>query len=269
VYGAGAGSSFANPSFPVITSVFTDKLRAQLYANCQTTFTNFSGGTAPTCDWARTGLVQKMQDSMNGPLFAAIMDGVEAMRSNDPARQQSEQMLTYMLDAASQNDALAAMLGSANDVIQALRDDTNLIPLYHLLATAAAPSVRDAQGNLTQRGMVDASLALLSRMSGKAMDASGNEICSLELDPNQVMSTALANLVTPMGGQNGQPQGETPLEVMLSVLADVNRAAPDHTDKLGGPDYASIAGNMVSFFLDKERGLEQVYQVIRIGTTPQ
>ena len=56
-----------------------------------------------------------------------------------------------------------------DDLVQVMRDDTNLVPLYHVLAAAAAPTTKDAQGN-THRGVVDATTALLSRISGRAYD---------------------------------------------------------------------------------------------------
>ncbi len=268
VYGMGTSSAFANVSFSKITPILIDTLRAQLFANCQATFSPTAMGPAPPCDWARTGLVSKMQATMDGPTFAASMDLVEALRQNETARTESEKLLTYLLDQASQNDALPSFLASMNDMIQSLRDDTNLIPVYHWLATATSPSLFDTQGNLVQKGLLDAQLALMGRIVGRATDAGGNEICANELDPNQVIAFALQHLVTPMMGPNNM-SGETPLEVIFSVVADVNRAAPDQTGKLAAPDYANIADNVTDFFLNKERGLEQLYAVIRNGTEGQ
>ena len=68
-------------------------------------------------------------------------------------------------------------------------------------------------------------------------------------------------MVTPDG-----KTGETPLEVMIDVIADVNRAAPDQTGKLVADDYGSISDNLVDFLMNKERGLEQFYEVVRQGT---
>ena len=36
--------------------------------------------------------------------------------------------------------------------------------------------------------------------------------------------------------------------------------------KLAGGDYASIADNLSDFLLNKERGLEQFYEIVRQGT---
>jgi hypothetical protein len=173
--------------------------------------------------------------------------------------------MAYMFDAASQNDALAGVLASAADMIQVLHDDTNLVPLYHVLAEAAAASVRDPHGNVVQTSIVDAQSAMLARIADRAYDKSHLEICGREIDPNQVLNVALQNVVTPMLTPDGKKR-QTPLEVILDVIGDVNRVAPDQTDKLAAQDYASIADNVGDFLVNKEHGLEQFYEIVRQGT---
>jgi len=84
-------------------------------------------------------------------------------------------------------------------------------------------------------------------------------------DPDGVMALALANLVTPMTGTNGQPS-ETPLEVIVDAIADVNRASPGAGTKLLPEDYANMANEISEFLLDPQRGLEQFYAIVRNGT---
>ncbi len=80
-----------------------------------------------------------------------------------------------------------------------------------------------------------------------------------------MLDVALAHLVTPMTGSNGQ-RTETPLEVIVDTIADVNRAAPGTTTKLAGTDYANMANELSEFLLDRQRGLEQFYAIVRNGT---
>jgi hypothetical protein len=196
-----------------------------------------------------------------------MLDLADALRKNDGARQELEALLVYLLDAASKNESLAAMLASTNDIVQLLQDDANITPFYNLMANAVDVSRTSADGKTQVKSMVDAQMALLAKASGKAFDANGVERCDKELDPNQVLSQALANLVTPMGPDG--KSGQTPLEVIVDVIADVNRIAPADAAndvKLNGDDYTSIAANMNDFLTDKEHGLEQFYEVIRKGT---
>ena len=264
VDGTTTSSTFDNPATPAFVPILVDALRAQLWAYCPTTF------AAPNdrCAWARDTLTQQMTNVVHGPTFAATMDVMDAIRTDAPTRAAFGTLLQYLLDAASQNEALPNTLASANDMIQVLKDDTNLVPLYHALASGLDATTTDAQGHILQKSVVDAQLALLGRISGRAMDGSGNGICSQELDPNQVLTLALANLVTPMKNPDGS-MGQAPLQVIMDVIGDVNRADPSQAGKFAGTDYANIADNVSSFMLDKERGLEQFYQIVRNGTVKQ
>jgi hypothetical protein len=254
-------ATFKNPALPKILPVVLDVLRAQLAARCP-------ASVAPpysTCLWARTDLTSTLETTMKGPTFASAVDLVDAIRQNDDARTHIEELATYLLDAASQNDALAAVLASAQDMVQAMKDDADMIPLLHVAAEAAAPSLVDTNGTIVRKGLIDAQLAMLTRLNARALDPSGVEICGKEIDPNQIMPILLANLVTPMTGPDGRPT-QTPLEVIMDVVADVNRLDPGSKDALDSGDFANIADNVSDFLLNKERGMEQLYAIVREGT---
>jgi hypothetical protein len=257
VDGTTTSSTFHNPAIPQITPVLIDLLRAQLLARCPTSF------SAPNdrCTWARDTLTQQMTNVIHGPTFGATMDVLEAIRTDPNSRRQLGNLLQYLLNAASDNDALPSVLASANDMIQLLEDDTNLVPVYH----AIAPALDHQPG---QKSVVDAQLALLGKISGRALDGAGKESCGPELDPNQVLNIALKNLVTPMQAPDGTTT-QTPLQIIMDVIGDVNRADPSQTSKFAGADYASIADNVSDFLLNKERGLEQFYEIVRQGTVNQ
>jgi hypothetical protein len=127
-------------------------------------------------------------------------------------------------------------------------------------------TVKDDAGRITKKSLIDAQMALLARVSGRYFDAGGKEICRREVDPNQVLAVALGNLVTPINDAGFK--GQTPLEVIIDVIADVNRADPTQTYEgtLKRTDYATVSENVVDFLTNRERGLEQFYEVIRQGT---
>jgi hypothetical protein len=253
---------FADPSLPKVLPLLIDAARAQLGAHCPPPYTS--------CPWASQTLYQNTLTTIGGPLFATSMDLQEATRKDIPSRTETEKLLTYLFNAASANDALAELLSSADDIIQVLRDDANLVPLYHVLAAAAVPSQTDGQGNV-QRGVLDANTAFLARVSGRAYDTNGNEICAKELDPSAVLNVALAHLVTPITckpGMTGCMPGqatETPLEVILDTISDVNRASPGSPAKTDAQDYANAANELSEFLVDQTRGLEQFYEIVRQG----
>jgi hypothetical protein len=264
--GTAAGSTFDNVATPKFVPTLLDVIRAQLFAHCPTTF------TAPftRCAWARDQFATELANVVHGPTFAATIDVLDAMRRDTNARAQMGALVQYLLDAASQNDALPNLLASTSDMIQLMKDDTNLVPLYQALASAFVPTQVNAQGQITQKSVIDANLALLGRISGRALDTHGNEICSEELDPNQVLTLALANLVTPMttpvaGAASGQ-SNQAPLQTIMDVIGDVNRADPSQTGKFAGTDYANISDEVSDFMLNPTNGLEQLYAIVRNGT---
>lgn len=259
--GAGSARRFTNPTMTKMAPKIVDLLRAQLNVHCPTSFVP----PYDTCTWARDELAKKAGESLGSPITSGAIDVMDVLRKDPNGRRELERMLQYVMDASSKGDALASTLASVNDIIQVLRDEENLVPLFHLLASATRAKV-DENGNVVEPSLVDAQLALVSKVGGRYFDAEGDELCSREIDPNAVLSAGLANLVKPIA--EGPLAGQTPLDVIIDVIADLNRVDPGLT--YGGTleldDYVHVADNITDFLLNKERGLEQFYEVIRQGT---
>jgi hypothetical protein len=279
--------AFADPALPKILPVLIDTLRAQLLARCG------SDEATGKCVWARgivktpimlpptsasqpaAALWNEAVTTLSGPTFAASMDVLDALRRDPAARAAQEDLLQYLAspgvtDSVGQTESLMELLSSTHDILQVLEDDENLfVPVYQVFSSAFVPPETATAG----RALADSTTALLTRIAGRAVDESAAEICASELDPNEVVSIALSHLVTPMplanctASANNPCIGETPLEVILDTIADVNRA-PDSTSSelLRAADYASISNELKSFFLDPQRGLEQFYAIVRQGT---
>jgi hypothetical protein len=236
---------FGNPIVSKLTPKIIDVLRSQLHARCPRP-------DKERCTWARDELAQKAETTLGGPLVSNGLEVVEVIRKDPDSRTESEYLLAYLLDRGATNDALANTLASFSDMIQLLGDEENLVPLYHVLASAIDG--------------LDPQLAMLARISGKYIDKDGTEICSREIDPNQVLAVALRHLVSPI--KDSDFKGQSPLEVIIDVVADVNRIDPTkpYDGTLAKEDYSSVSVNVVDFLTNKERGLEQFYEVIRQGT---
>ncbi len=249
--------SFARRGLPRIVTTSVDVIRAQLLAKCPTSF------TPPffPCDWARNQIVSDLSDAVQGPLFAATQDLTEAIRQDQPARTETEKLLQYLFDSSS--EVRPALLASLADVLQLANDQADYIPLLHALAPAVASSFIDETG-ARQTSLVDSQTALLTRAAGRAFNPDNVEICSLEVDPNEVLTTVLRQTVTPITLPGKVPQ--TPLEIFLDVISDVNRAEPGQTDKLKLLDYASIFEQVGDFLLSKDHGMEQFYEIVRQGS---
>jgi hypothetical protein len=256
VTGDGDKSEFKNPAFVKILPTLVDALREQVSAHCP-------DPRLVSCTWARQELPQKMVDLVKGPTFAGAMDLLLALRADPAARTELANLLLFLLQS-TEADADRATLTATVDLLQTFEDDANLTPLLHALAEAVGAPARGPDGAVTQRSLADALLDALSRILGRVYDDQGREICAKELDPNHALPFVLKQFVTPMG--EGRP---APIEVLVDVIADVNRADPSSTDKLAGDDYRNISVEVSDFCLNKSRGLEQIYEVIRQATATQ
>jgi hypothetical protein len=260
--GIRSNSAFANPALPKMTPVLVEMLRSQLIAHCPRSFTP----PYEPCTWAREELTKKASEVLGGPLVNSGIDVMAAIADDPGGRRQMNALIQYLVDAASENGALGNVLASVNDMVQLLRDDENLIPLMRVLAAGVDTTKYDARGRAVEKSLIDAQTALLARLSGKYFTKDGKEICANEIDPNQILTKVLGKLVTPI--KDGTFKGDSPIEVLIDVIADVNRADPTepYAGSLEQKDYGSVAQNVVEFLTDRERGLEQFYEVIRQGT---
>ncbi len=255
VNGTGTASTWANQAIPAILPPLLDAVQSQILAQCP------DRSSRAACPYWMKQMPQNMADVLGGPTFAAIMDLLDAIRSSDPARTQLETLLQYLLAPGSDPEAQASTMAASVDVMQILDDDTNLTPFYHAAADVLGAQVTDPNGNVKRRGLADAAIEVLAHVFATAHDAKGNEVCSQEVDPNHAIAAILGNFVTPISSTQSPP-----IEALMDVTADVNRAHPNLTTKLDGADYANIANEISEFCLDPARGLEQVYTVVREAT---
>ncbi len=260
VTGSGGTARFSRPGLPRVAITAVDSIRAQLLAKCPGTF---NPPYTDRCGWARDEIFSNLKSTLSGPLFAGTQDLTEAIREDTSARVETEKLLTHLVSPPVNDPMRAALLASLADVVQIASDQPNFIPVLHALAPAVSLSGVDLSGSRLT-GMVDAQLSLLTRASGQAFNADNGEVCANEVDPNQVITAVLRRASVPVSINGSVPQ--TPLEVFLDVIADVNRAAPEQTGKLRPGDYASIFHEVADFMLNPEHGLEQFYEVVRQGT---
>lgn len=252
--GSGTATTWANQSIPAMSPGLIDALQAQILAQCP------DRSSRAACSYWTTQMPQNLADVVGGPTFAAVMDLVDALRADDTARAQVEQLLQYLMGPGPSPDARAAMMAATVDGLQYLGDDTNLAPLYAAGADLLGAPTLDPNGKVVRRGLADATIELLSHVFAAARDAQSHEICAKEIDPNHAIAAVLSSFVAPVGTQ--QP----PIEALMDVTADVNRVHPGASAKLDANDYANVANEISEFCLDPSRGLEQVYTVVRDAT---
>ena len=251
VSGTGAATRLKNPAIEKLLPIFVGALRSQLAANCP---------DGASCSWARKDLPNKVRDVVLGPTFAATLDVMDKIRSDEPARTELERLLQYLFDGA-QADSSRATLGAMVDLLQVFEDDASVTALLNAIPQLAAPEVLDQDGRVLSRGLLLAGIEVTVRVLGEVHRPDGTRICSKEIDPNRTLAVVLRRLLAVPA--DGSPP---PIEVLIDVAADVNRLRPQDTTKLTPADYGSIAREVADFCGNESRGLEQVYTVIKQAT---
>ncbi len=192
-----------------------------------------------------------LEDALDSPLGASTIMFLDAVQDDEASTQELSRFANYMMretDDASE-DALLAMA----DMLQVLEDDTNIVPLLHVLSEALAPGVRErARPNGTielsdvhaEDSLVDATTLLMRRAN--------------EVDEENVLTILLERMVTLPDGAD-----ETPLEALLDASAEVYRVEPARGGPLLRSDYESVLANTIEFLQNEHNGLERIIQVVQ------
>jgi hypothetical protein len=193
--------------------------------------------------WARTGLWKSFDESLSGPLVASIFDLQEKIYTDPGSRKTLQELLAYLADHASSNEALVTTVTTTEDLMQVIGDEVNMVPIYHALAAGAAPD-----------GATKRTMDLIERI--RAIETSDE--WKAAHDGRRPLEKIMANAVTPMG--KGQA---SPIEIIIDCVTDVNRADATSTGAFTADDYAAVSKAIDDFLVDKTRGLEQFYAIVK------
>jgi hypothetical protein len=261
VEGRGPEAKWIDPATPALVTAIIDALRAQRLAEC--------AGTTD-CPRLRQEGTKGIAELLDGKLLPATLDLLDVVLRDEPARREIGRVIAYMMRQGTGLGGVAATPGSRPFGTSQARApgalDTSIAALVDGLGAlgdlsevrALYPMIAEALDDL------DPLLSLLSHLNARAYDGEGHEICSRELDPEEVVRSSLARLsvaVTPPGGPR-----QTALQIFIDAFADVNRASPADKGPLAPADYRSVFGNLHEVLTDPESGLEQLYASVKRAT---
>ncbi|MBX3252179.1 MAG: hypothetical protein KF901_33705, partial [Myxococcales bacterium] len=206
--------------------------------------------------WAAS-LTPRLETTLGSGVGVAALRFLEAVDRDEGAKEELSGLIGYLMSDASSNDAFDSTLLATADLLQVLEDDTNLSPLLNAISEGLTPGVRD---RVRAGGMVDA--AELSTAGGALDETLALLRAVVDVDDRRTLAAILRNLVAlpPTG------DGETPLETILDVMAEVNRVAPGAGTSLRAPDHRSVLNHVDEFLTDEDRGLERIYRVVQHRT---
>jgi hypothetical protein len=198
--------------------------------------------------WA-DGLTARAEETLGSAATSAVFAFLDAIENDPQACDALAQLIGYLVDVGSSNDAFDTTVVALTDFLQVLEDDRNLTPLLRALAAGLAPEARAA---------VDDGAAL--ETAGSAADQTLDLLRLInDLDDRHALRTVLANVVSLP--EAGEPT--TPLETILDVIAEVNRVSPGAGGSLDGEDYRRVLGTTRDLLVDEDRGFERLYRVVQ------
>ncbi|MCB9591756.1 MAG: hypothetical protein H6719_03395 [Sandaracinaceae bacterium] len=200
-------------------------------------------------EWS-TGLDERLSDTMREPMYAALIRFLDAVNEDPEARGALARLMGYLVNEASDNDAFVSTLYAAADALMIFEDEANIVPLMNAMAEGLAPNVND---------VVAGSPSPLDLEGSAIRDALDlvNDIA--DVDDERTLRQILQNAVALP--DSGDPV--TPLETIIDVIAEVNRATPNEGGSLRADDIRAVLGQTTDFMLDEDHGLERLNVVVQ------
>jgi hypothetical protein len=267
--GPGAGH-FKNPrTTPVLVQV-SRFLRERLTAyRAEQEACVTAGGSAGECqqvrDWS-VGLTARLEASLGQPVSAATLNLLERFygQKSDPGGEflKLVHWLSQAEKGTTQHDAIDATMLAATDMLQLFENSDNTGPVMRFMARAIAPNAVEAVASDTvdqldlPGGAVEKTLELMREVK--------------KLDPaRDGEPSTLTKLLGELVKETGK-DGETPLEIILDTIAEVNRAAPgkDLGSSLKADDLRAVLRESRDFLQSERHGLERLYDIIQARELP-
>jgi len=225
------------------------------------------GGSAETCQQRRAwsiGLTGRLEKSLGQPVTAATLRLLDQYwKADGNPGGELLKLLNWVSKEQAQtkqgdNDPFDTTLLSVTDMLQVFEDTTNVAPVMRFLSTAVAPNaltVATAGGEIKATDLAEGSLEKTLELI--------REIKKLDKAPKGQQSV-LTKLMRALATVHGK-HGETPLEVILDSIAEVNRAAPGPDDgkALNGADLRAVLFETQDFLSNERHGIERLYHIIQ------
>ena len=194
-------------------------------------------------------LDDRLEASLGSAVGSASFRFLDAIQRDPEAKDALSNLASYLVDEAASNDNFRTSLVAGADLMQVLGDDVDMVPLLHALAPGLATGTDEAVAG-----------GPAPEVRGAALDRTLDLLRAVDrVDEHHTLSRVLQNLVS----LPDDSSEETPLEVMIDVAAEVNRAEPGLSGPLSAEDGADVLGVTHDFFTSEDRGLERIYRVIQ------
>ncbi len=246
--GTGTQTAFKNGFLVPAARSAIAELRGELDVRCP------KRRLGQSCEWSAKTWPTTVQETLESPLTAAAVDLFDAVSTREAPRREVDAFLDYLVGESNAGGRLSLVTVAA-DALQWLDTGDAATPLKLLGSQILAGPQKSASGAVEAQGLARGLVELFTTLFDLPSDAS----CGAKaIDPNDAFVAVAARVDKPMG-----ERGETPLEAISGALFAVNRTDPTKSGPLAKEDYAATFAEMEGFLLDRERGLEQIYAIVR------
>lgn len=202
-------------------------------------------------EWAN-GLAARAVTFFDTPLIAGVLHLLDKSWDSPKAGKELLRLIVHLVDENKNPEGFRTTVIAAADLFQLLEDTNSIAPLLHLASESVAPGVSKAvnQGGSEfspNDGILRRSVELLK------------ETLRLHERRPSTLSRVLKNLVATAA------DGKSPLETLIDVISEVERTTPEvpASKPLVRADFANVSKSAHEFMMDKDHGLERLFDVIK------
>jgi hypothetical protein len=241
--GADGTARFANPHTVPMLRAMTDWGRRRVGIQRD------AGEEVSVRAWSAT-LPSRFQSFAESPVVASLLNFMAAAQQSPELKRELSSFMAHTFDAGQ--EPFRAMILVLADALQLLRDGDNVSPVLRATSKALVPNVADVLG----AGQAPAPL------EGAPADLILDFVnAAVVADESFTMAKLMGRMVA-LDGRHEQGQ-VAPLETLIDVIAEVNRAQGPEGSPLVAVDISAMLGEISDFLKDEQRGMARMVQIIQ------
>jgi hypothetical protein len=209
-------------------------------------------------DWA-DGLVERLANVLGHPIGARALDLFEHFWADEAVGDQVAQLTQYLLDEEAHPESFTGTLLALADTLELMAKDPELTPAIRFAALTISPEAVKAveRTGKVELEIEEGTVYRMLEVTRAVADFSKSGTLS-------TIAKLLHNAVVPLeGGDLPELSPKSPLEVLIDVIADVNRAELSRERApLEADEHKRVYEELNHFLTSDQNGLVRLYQVI-------
>ena len=198
--------------------------------------------------FVREQIYSSIKDFILGKELPLIVDLYDTILNRSDRRSFFIRFARHMLA----DDALPSLQTKIYEILSAMSDESYFVNFAHLLSLVIDPKKFEF-GFSDPSPLISHGALLWQKTKSLAPQSPLVEIIKGSLNRSPLLSSPYLD-----------PKGAEPLLKLLNIILDYHRQIPDSLNELKGIDYELILSEISRWLVDKDRGLIQVYQLVKL-----